>query len=352
VSGPAGTALGPIVAGAQVWVKWVNTKGGLNGHSVRLLIYDDGGDPARHRAQVQEAIEQRGAVAFLANAEVITGRQSVEYITAKGVPVVGTDGGELWAYDSPMYFPQGATGPALYQVFAASVAHYMAPKGKTKVGTLVCVEAQGCLDVERTFTESANEYGYQHVYKGRTSLAQPDFTAECLAARNAGVEALWVNLDQNSTKRVANACARQGYRPTFAIPGQGAVEDMKDDPNLEGTLAPNGVFPWFQSGTPATDEYRNAMEVHGKGIPPGGGPPWGWTAGKLLETAAAQLPEPPTSAAILTSLWAIKANTLGGITGPLTYTKDKPPPHLVCWFDHVIQNRSWNSPDGFKVNCR
>ena len=56
-SGPAGVTLNLFVRGAQLWLKHVNKTGGVNGHSVQLLVYDDGGDPARHRAQVQEAVE-------------------------------------------------------------------------------------------------------------------------------------------------------------------------------------------------------------------------------------------------------------------------------------------------------
>ena len=94
-----------MVQGAQLWVKAINQKGGINGHEVQLIVYDDGGDPARHRAQVQEAIERRHVIAFLQNAELFTGAGSVEYITAKGVPIVGISGGEDWAGVEPDVLP-------------------------------------------------------------------------------------------------------------------------------------------------------------------------------------------------------------------------------------------------------
>src|SRR5439155_15279522 len=58
-SGPVGGLFTNILSGAQVWMKDINARGGLNGHPVKIFVYDDGGDPARHRAQVQEAIKQR-----------------------------------------------------------------------------------------------------------------------------------------------------------------------------------------------------------------------------------------------------------------------------------------------------
>ena len=63
LSGPVGTVWRPVVQGAQLWVAEANRRGGLSGHEIRLLVYDDGGDSARHRAQVKEAVEQRGVVA-------------------------------------------------------------------------------------------------------------------------------------------------------------------------------------------------------------------------------------------------------------------------------------------------
>jgi hypothetical protein len=130
------------------------------------------------------------------------------------------------------------------------------------------------------------------------------------------------------------------------------VDDkMKDDPNLEGAIAWTNVFPYFQSGTPATDEFQQALQTYGEGIPLGMGPPTGWVAGKLLEKAGAGLPEPPTSEALLSGLWSLQSDTLGDLTLPLTFTRDQVPPLLVCWFDFTISGGTFLSPDRFKRHC-
>jgi hypothetical protein len=75
-------------------------------------------------------------------------------------------------------------------------------------------------------------------------------------------------------------------------------------------------------------------------------------AGKLFEKAAAGLPEPPTSEAILRGLWGIRSETLGGLTQPLTFTEGKPSPQdPSCGWDIVIEKRVWRSPDAFQVHC-
>ena len=350
-SGPVGAASNPILLGVQVWVRHINRTGGLQGHPVALVVYDDGGDPARHRAQIQDAVEQRHAIAFLGNMAPLTGQASVQYVTAHRIPVIGGTGGEGWAYTSPMFFPPLPQGPLLARTLPSGLAEQVIPKGKTKLGTLVCAEAQICSDGARAFEESAGAVGFNYVYKAKFSIAQPDFTAECLAARNAQVEVLFVLADQNSVGRVAAGCLRQAYRPVFGIAGQVLVDRQKDDPNLDGLVGIAPVFPGFQDGTPASDEFQQAMRAYGgsgaERLPAASG----WVAAKLFEKAAARLSEPPTSEAILAGLWSIKNDTLGGLTGPLTFVQNQPPTNAVCWWPVVVHNRTFVSPDGFKLHC-
>jgi branched-chain amino acid transport system substrate-binding protein len=352
LSGPAGVVLLPMFQGAQLWAKWINDRGGLSGRPVRLVAYDDGGDPARHRVQVQQAIEQDKSIAFLANLEALTGRPSVEYVTAKHVPVIGMSGGEDWAYSSPMYFPQGSVGPPLYFTYPAALAEQVVPVQKTRVATVVCVEAQACIHVGDTFAKYGKALGLDVVYQSKASLAQPDFTAECLSAKNAGADVFFIELDQNSVGRVGAACARQGYRPIMAFPGQVAADRFKDDPNLEGGLSSSSVFPYFQDNTPATAEFHDAMRRFGGSVLPGSGVANGWVAGKILEKAAARLPDPPTSDAILAGLWSIHDDDLGGLTHPLTFVKDQSAQAKSCWFNLAISKKTWVTPDGFKLHCR
>lgn len=246
-TGPLGAVFWPIVQGAQVWVQSVNQAGGLNGHPIRLITYDDGGDTVRHRTQVQEAIERRGAVAFLANTEGVTGQPSVQYIESKRVSVIGTELGEPWVYESPMYFPQGgADSPRSYGILGAVADS--ARGAKTKVASVTCVEAQGCRNAKLTFAKYGREFGLTVVYHGQVSIAQPDVTAECLNARQAGAEISLVGLDSNSLARVASSCARQGFRPLFGTLGAIVTDVMKDDPNLDGLGASTSVGPELSNG--------------------------------------------------------------------------------------------------------
>src|SRR5205807_2085254 len=141
------------------------------------------------------------------------------------------------------------------------------------------------------------------VYKGRTTVVQPDFTAECLAARNAGVEALGITMDVNSIGRIAASCARQSYHPVYVGLSGHAIERIAQDPNVDGMVIGTGPAPYIWDDNPAVAEFADAMKRYSPGTLVSEAEMSGWIAAKLFERAAALVPEPPSSTAVLQGLW-------------------------------------------------
>jgi len=351
-SGPPSSSTLFIVQGSQLWVKRINATGGLNGHPVRQILYDDGSDPARNRAQVREAVEREHAIAFLDEAAPLSAKVSVDYLEGKRIPVVGTDLTDAWDYESPMYFPQASADRPSSFGAVSGAAQQLVPAGRKKLGIVYCAEAEQCARLEKAWVEYASKAGFDLVYDSVVSFAQPDYTAVCLAAQNAGVQVTAVLADTNSISRYAASCARQGFRPIFTGQPQTVADRFRDDPNIESFALGVNVFPFFQSGTPATDEYREALRTHGGGrVLAGVGTTMGWVAGKLLEKVGAGLPEPPTSEAILQGLWSLRNDDLGGLTQPLTFLEGRPAAKVSCWFNIATKTGQWISPDGFQRHC-
>ena len=352
LSGPTGAVFGSILEGVQLWAKAVNARGGVNGHPVQILAADNGGDPARHKSAIQALVERHGVVAFLGNVETLSGPTGREYLEAKQIPVIGMSGGEPWAYQSPMYFPQMSVGPLLTATAYASAGTQAVPMGKEKLGIAACTEVQLCRDFAAAASRIAPRWGFKPVYDATISLAQPDFTAECIAARNAEVETFIVAADNNTIRRVAASCARQAFTPLFSAPAVAVLDDMKNDPNLKDNfVSATSTFPYFQNNTPATAEFADAKKKFGSQLKYSDGLSSAWAAGKIFEKAAVRIPEPPTSAAILQGLWAIKNDTFGGITAPITYNQGRPATPAFCWFNLALQKGAWTSEGGFVQRC-
>jgi len=213
----------------------------------------------------------------------------------------------------------------------------------------VCSEAASCQGGEAIWSDNAAQYGLEHVYSGRASLAQPDFTAECIAMRRAGVQAVALSFDINSNRRVASSCARQDYRPRFLGVGTITAPDFAEDPNLDGYIVGAPVFPWTDSSTPARQRFHDAMAAAGMTPSPNGAD--GWTAAVLFETVADRIDGPVTSAAIIQGLYALDGDDLGGLTGPLRFAPSGPPPLRACGAGVIASDGAWIAFGDASIVC-
>jgi len=336
----------------RAWVASINAAGGLGGHQVRLEVADDGTDPARHRALVQEFVERRGVVAFVYNAAVFSGQASVEYLAARKVPVVGGSGTEPWYTTSPMFFTQIIAGETAIEATTASYARSAKAANMTKMGLVTCSDGvQVCEDTARSVPRYASKYGVQLAYQGKASLAAPDFTANCLAARNAGVQILYLALDANSYQRFGRSCASVDYHPRYGIAQPVMLAELARDANMQGSPGVSYTAPFFYDASPAIAEFHRAMSQYAAGSALTGSASLGWSAAKLLQAAARHLSAVPASADILEGVWALNGDDLGGLTAPLHFKRDAPTVPPVCYWQVVVADNSYQSPDAGARHC-
>jgi branched-chain amino acid transport system substrate-binding protein len=351
-SGIVGNSLKGGLVAAQAWMQATNAAGGIAGHPVELVVADDGADPARHQQLVQQLVEQRNVKAFIYNAEAVTGQGSVRYLTQRRVPVIGSEGAGEWFYQSPMYFPQAPHGTTLQRAALAGAADLLVPQGKTKLGMIACTEAQFCNDAARIWPELARKVGFELVHQARASIAQPSFTAECLGAKNAGVQFLFIVEDANTFGRVARDCRAVDFAPVFGLVSANTQDRHKDDPNLDGAVVPVPMVPWFTTANPEIARFQDALQRYAPSATADGSTENGWVAARLFEAAARRSPDPTSSAGILDGLWALRGETVGGVTGALTFPKDGTAPRVTCWAHVVAKRGKWDSPTGGTLSCR
>lgn len=351
-SGPAGAGHAPGLEAVQAWVRHVNDRGGIEGHPVQYVIGDDGADPARHAAVVKDLVERRHVVAFVMNLESFGGEGVVDYLVARRIPVIGGELAQEYFYGHPTYFPQASAGDAQWESVLFAVAQKAIPANQTKLGIIVCVEVQGCKVGRDAVKRYAPDARFNVVYSVESSIAQPDYTAECLGARKAGVQVFFTILDPLAIQRLAAACARQGFRPAYGINPQGFVPEQASDPNFEGSVVGSVVFSHALDTTPASAEFQQVMRRYlpGRGLTEYH--TFGWVAAKLVERAARHLSEPPSSEDLLKELWTLRNDDLGGLTQPLTFTPDTGAVRRACWFTSIIEDRKFKVFDGGKRFCR
>ncbi len=352
LSGPLGAFTKDYIFAVGVWVKYRNAHGGVNGHPIRHLIADDGGDPARYNAAVREMVEQQGAIAFIHNTIGFAGGD-LSYVNQKRVPIIGHEGGTEYGYESPMVFTPAASGATYAYAGGAAIASIAVPAGHKKLGVLACSDVKLCDNFDKVLTgPQGKELGFDLVYHARPSLTQPDYTGECISARQAGADVMITILDNNSMLRVARSCARQGYHPTYGFFDNVTLPSVASDPNVDGAVVAAKAPPWVGRDLPGLAEIHQAFAEAAPGVEVNGAHVNGWVSAKTFEDAARNLPDKPTNEDVLNGLWSLNGDNLGGLTYPLTFPKMGNSPRKACWGVVLIQNQKFVAPKGSAITCK
>ncbi len=334
--------IGAVFSGAQqtigVWQAYVNQHGGLNGHPVHVYIEDDGADPSTSVSDVEQEVSQDHVIAFVGNLMPLTVQASVSYLQQQNIPVIGGDASSTTWWQSPVLFPQGSSDVGSDQaVFTIKAA---AAKGYTKMGVVYCVEDPTCSNGIQSLIQpgGGSQAGVTTVYSSSISITQPDFTAQCLDAKQAGATFIYFAGDGDSLMRMANNCAAQGYKPLYVGDSLAITANLASNPNLNGLLAGQTNFPWMDGFTPAQAAYQQAVKQYDPQLAGSATTAGEWAAGMLAVAAAKDLTASPTSAQFFQGLWSIKNNNLGGLAPPLTFNQNAAATPSNCFFLMTLQN--------------
>lgn len=343
-SGVVGQATVTGLKAVQAWVQYINDRGGVSCHPVKHLSGDDGSDPARNQALHRQMAEQEGVIAFVFPLSPIADSGSRDYINEKQIPQIGPLGAFDYVYDSSYMFPTYSVGYNLGTMTVAAAANYALPQGKKKLATLVCNEASVCTLFEKSWVTEGPKLGFELVSQGRASLTQPDYTAQCLAARNAGAQVIVTAFAAEGNKRIATNCENVGLKAIKVVTSVQSTLDFKDNPASDDTVVAMPVAPWFRTEIPGVKDYQAQMKKYAAGVPIDMQSVNGWTVAKHFEAAARHLPAGEVrSADILDGLWAMQGDDLGGMTYPLSFTRGKPAARKTCGWVVTLKGGQWTS---------
>jgi branched-chain amino acid transport system substrate-binding protein len=336
---------------AQVVTHYVNDHGGLDGPPMEMVTGDAGGDPARALSLVRDMVENKGAVALMGNLWVFSGTGPRQYLEDHKIPVIGGDGTmKVWD-ESPMYFSSGSPYPAM----ALGAEKGLLDAGHKKQAIIYCVEAEQCGAWRNIAKANAQKLGVDVVYEAQVSLAQPDFTAECIQAERNGATGIQAAIDGPSIARLGKSCAQQGFKPQYMGISLAIIDSISKEPTLDGMMAPQGNFPFTSSLLPAEAEYQAKRQQYAPTLANSPAVATVWAAGALLREAVkgAALPAGKvTSADLLRGLYTIKNDTLAGLSGaPLTFTEGGPKSLVNCFYYIRLKDAQWTDPFGSKPSC-
>jgi branched-chain amino acid transport system substrate-binding protein len=352
-SGLAGAA---VAAGAQTvsaWAAYVNSLGGLRCHPLKYITADDGGDPSRNSSLTQQLVQQDGVVAFVYNDAPLAANGSLNYLVQHKIPIIGNEGAEQFMYQHPMFFPQAPNGNSLVYTSFGGMAPMLTASQRQHLGMIYCLEAAECSIYGKLGAVDAKKAGLKLIYSASASLTAPDYTSQCLRAKQAGVTALFVVLDPNSIHRAAANCRNAGYQGQFVVGSTIVVPDEASDPNLNGMVFGAPQKPWVTLSNPQVRLMNQVLAKYAPGVSPVGSSGLGWTAAQLFAYSSTFWPSTNTitSADIINAMDRVKNYDVGGMTGPMTFTKGRNAPEVTCWFQMALRGGKFISPNNGARSC-
>jgi branched-chain amino acid transport system substrate-binding protein len=349
-SGPQGGEAQVESGVLQAWAKATNAHGGIAGHQVQIITKDDGENPSTATTDVEALVQQNHIVGLLDTSTEDPAFAS--YIAQQKIPVFGDiANGTQAAETSPDFYPPGTTHTAsiLSEASALKSAHVK------KVAQLYCVEVALCASSVPQFKAALNTYGIQLVYTSGIGFAAPNYTAQCLAAKEAGATGMFVVDASTVATKVATNCAQQGYKPTELGAFGTVAGTWQTAPGMEGNIDVQSDYPWFVHNAVTKDMYAAINKYDPAVLTNASFGPiavQAWVLG--VEAAAAgqagHLGATPTAAEFTTGLESFKGNTLGGLAPPLTFAKGKAHP-VPCFYLMGIKNSKFVVLNNGKYEC-
>lgn len=352
-SGPVGVYVQDFATGVQVWGRWINDNGGLNGHRVRVVVGEDGGSPAGFNSRAQQMVEQEKVLAIAFSTLGLAPQGNNAYLDSVKVPTFATENGTNIPYSNPYVLTAFPSGDLYADAMLRGFATVVKARGATKIASLACSDFSLCDNFDRRWTDPTqlNELGLQTVYRGRPSLTTPDFTSICIDARNAGAEAIINGVDTATVNRLADACARQGYRPIIGLADLLGRPEFANNPNADGGVVSSKMVGFYDTRVPGIVEMQKAFARYAPNLKMNGTLAGGWFGARFLEAAAANLPENPTSADFMAGLANLNGTTLGGATYPLHFTPGQPSPKKLCYSAAVVEQKRFVAGPGAPLQC-
>jgi branched-chain amino acid transport system substrate-binding protein len=332
-SGTVASSTGGWSAGIAIWAKWINAQGGIDGHKVQILDQDTKSDATAQLTAVKGFLANKKVVALIPG----SGSAALgPIITAAKVPVVGGLAQDALWFSNQYVFPVSTTGNNLAGTLAAIGAKGQKDKN---AASLYCAEVAACKQTVPLFAAGVKKQGGKIVYQAAVSAASPDYTAQCLAAKDANASYVWVSDATTIIARVATSCARNGWKPRYVIPNF--------DSSLLTVPALNGAEIAFGDAlfnSKAAAQFSNAVNTYNPGLKKK--PIYGqyvfqaWLSGQAIARAV-QLAAPKgnavTRADVFRGLYKMHNETLGGAAPNLTFHKGKPA-NIDCSYAGQIKN--------------
>jgi branched-chain amino acid transport system substrate-binding protein len=335
---------------AQAWAQSVNASGGINGYPVRMIVKDDGGVPATSQQDARALVEQDHVMAIVGETSTADASWAT-YVASHNVPVVGGIVAEPSFQSNPDFFASGTQ----IAIAALSVLIEAKASGKTHIAVVYCAESPVCAQIVPIAGGAAKLLGIGFT-AAKISATAPSYTAPCLSLKQSGVDSVFVVDNAAIEQRFIDACAVQGFKPQNIGNIETSSKAWLTDANFNGALMTGPNADPSDTSIPAIAQFQAALNRYAHGLTSSNAFTFDavspWAGGMLFEAAAkaAKLTPSSSGADVKKGLYALKNETLGGISPPINFPVGKPA-LVTCYFTSKLTGGKIEPLNNDRATC-
>lgn len=305
--------------GLDLYFKWINDQGGINGRKVKTIYYDDGYRPQDALANTKKLVEQDKVFAILAPQGTAPILATVDYLLESKVPLLFPFQGADVLSGKRLIF----TSFTLYPLQSKLMVDYLVEKRKmTKFASIYQDDEYG-KSFLRGFEGNLDRYKLKLVAAESVKRGAIDLSAQVAKVRQAKPDAVFLILTPGPGAQVLKEAAKVGWKDSvlvssgpltdenFIILGAGVGE------GVEGlSLWPDPVH----SEQPAIKKYREILEKYAPGNKPNRYSLFGYFYAMLFTEGVKRAGKDLTREGLIKALEGIK-NWENGIIPPVSFSE-------------------------------
>jgi len=321
MTGPAASTYAPVVEAMKAYLEHVNSKGGINGRQVRVIVQDNQAEPSKAAADAKKLLSQDKVILLINTSLSSTYAPMVAEAKRANVPLYYA--GAVCPKDTyppadPLQFCSTAFGANLDS--QASLA-FVKNTAKEPVRLGLAAMAIPIARAEIDYAEGLSKtLGMTPVGKEITPPPAPDYTPFATKLKDANPNWVYSWSPWVSEVRTFEALRRLGWNGRYITWAHLNAEDdiarVKD-----GEFYVIGTNAFFHDEVPIQAEIR-AVTHRANLKYPVTYLTEGFIAGLVVETALRNAGWPATPAKVLAALNNLKVDLKGLRGGPLEWTKD------------------------------
>ncbi len=208
----------PELRAVQLFAEQTNSKGGIDGHPLELIIYDNESNPEKSSSNAKKLIQRDKVTAIVGTAITATSNAAKSVAQEEKVVTYSLSGSYEPSYADSFTFATWVHTSGMIE----TIYDYFVKKGIKRVAVLCATDSTGQTWLDEA-TKSAKKYGLE-IATERFNVKDVDVTAQLAKLKASNPQALIVGVSGAPNAVVAKNFNQMGFKIPY-VTGHGNISD-------------------------------------------------------------------------------------------------------------------------------